>query len=211
MLSGLDVIVEPSAMGITVCQVEGHGCAYPAESCFCQCMGGGDCAYWNYYYREPGDPDWTYSPLGAVLRKAKSGSVEAWVWGDGHAPPAAELSFEVICMPPAPVLEPTNTIGPTSAVGMTNAIEPTDDIGPTDTAGSTDTPEPPMPTSVVTSTAISASPTIAQSPTPMPTFPTTPTSLPVPEPGTNLSSYWPFGLMVLGLAVVGAVVWLRRS
>ena len=33
-----------------------------------------------------------------------------------------------------------------------------------------------------------------------------------PDAGTPpLASYWPFGLMVLGLAAIGAVVWLRRA
>ena len=68
--SGLDMVIDASSgMGITVCQLEGEGCAYPSEHCFCQCMGGGACAYWNYFYREPGSSEWTYSALGAVLRR----------------------------------------------------------------------------------------------------------------------------------------------
>ena len=36
--SGLSVITDASSgMGITVCRVEGLGCAYPSEDCFCQC------------------------------------------------------------------------------------------------------------------------------------------------------------------------------
>jgi hypothetical protein len=52
--SGFDTVIDASSgMGITVCQIETEGCAYPAEPCFCRCMGGGECAYWNYFYQEP--------------------------------------------------------------------------------------------------------------------------------------------------------------
>jgi hypothetical protein len=106
-LSGLDFVVDPSSgMGVTVCQIGGEGCLYPAEPCFCQCMGGGDCTYWNYFFRDPGPADWTYSALGAGLHKTKPGSVEGWVWSDGHNPPAEEITFEVICAPPTP--DPTD-------------------------------------------------------------------------------------------------------
>ncbi len=86
-------------MGITVCQIAGVGCAHPAEPCFCQCMGGETCAYWNYYYRDSGEADWTYSALGALLRKVQPGAVEAWVWGDGKTPPSTDWTFEAICSP----------------------------------------------------------------------------------------------------------------
>jgi hypothetical protein len=169
-------------MGITVCQIEGEGCAYPSEACFCHCMGG-DCAYWNYFYRDPGQAEWTYSALGAVLRKVSPGSVEAWVWGDGRTPPASDLTFEAICAPPAPT--PTPTLEPPTAIPTT--------ISPTET--------PSLPLSP---TAAAPPPTL----TPASTFPT-PT--PVAGTGQTPSTYWPFGLMVLALAAVGVFVWLRRA
>jgi hypothetical protein len=145
-------------------------------------MGGSSgCAYWNYYYRDPGEADWTYSPLGAALRKVKPGSVEAWVWGDGHTPPADDLTFEAICATPTP----TSTPAPAT------------------------TSEPPTFDATIT-------PTPTQSPTTLPTAtvqPSSPSPSPVstPETGQSLVSYWPFGLMVIGLVAIGAIVWLRRA
>ena len=174
--SGLDTIVDASSgMGITVCQIETVGCAYPTKPCFCQCMGGGECAYWNYFYREPGSSQWTYSALGAVLRKVRHGSVEAWVWGDGATPPTFAGSFESIC--PAPTVEPTATSAPTALPASTRPPEPTQTPSPTITA------TPPAPT-------------------------------PTPTPGTSaqtLAGLWPFGLMVLGLALIGVLARVRRG
>ena len=185
--SGYDTIVDVSSgMGITVCQIEAQGCSYPTEHCFCQCMGGGDCAYWNYFYREPGSAEWTYSALGAVLRKVQHGSLEAWVWGDGRKPPAFDGSFESICAEP--------TVVPTAEPSPTTAL-------PTAT-----------PTVVLTLPAATqppgSAPTSSPSVTPMPPA-LTPTPTPVPSSaGTqSLLSYWPFGLMVLILVLIG--LWVR--
>jgi len=180
--SGLDLIADASSgMGITVCQIEGQGCAYPAEPCFCQCSGGGECAYWNYFYRDPGAGGWSYSALGAVLRKAEPGSVEAWVWGNGHTPPADEVTFETICLQPTP--EATHTTAPP----------------------------------VQSPATVTAAPAVTPSPAQLPTAsPTTAAPPPGPAPssaansGQNLAGYWPFGLTILGLLLIGVVVWLRR-
>jgi hypothetical protein len=181
--SGLGVSLDPSSgMGITVCQIEDVGCAHPAEPCFCQCMGGGECSYWNYFYLDTGGTEWEYSPLGAGLRKVQPGSVEAWVWGDGHTPPAGALTFETVCTPPTPALTETPQL-PTS-------------IPATSTAA-------PAVTQVSTQPA-SALPTAT-------TAPPTPTPSPSADTGQGLSSYWPFGLMVLALGLGGAWVWLRRA
>lgn len=191
--SGLDMIVDASrGMGITVCSIEAEGCVYPTEPCFCQCMGGGECAYWNYFYRDPGETEWIYSALGAVLRKVQPGSVEAWVWGDGQTPPPADLDFENVCIPPSPT--------PTQEAQRD---------------GGTGTPAVPTPSLV----AIAASPTGTQEPIQAPTnVPTvtvppaspTPSSAPIADTGGTLASYWPFALMILGLALIGVFVWLRR-
>jgi hypothetical protein len=186
--SGLDVIADASrGMGITVCQIEGKGCAYPSEACFCQCMGGGECAYWNYFYRDPDGLEWTYSALGAVLRKVRSGSVEAWVWGDGHAPPDDNLTFEAICKPP--------TVVPTRTPALAKPAPVTATAGPAETRLAV---QPPTPSPSV-AVAISASPIAAPSPAPG------------TEASPSLSSYWPFALTVLALAAIGVVVWLRRA
>ncbi len=195
--SGLDTIVDASSgMGITVCQLEGEGCAYPSEACFCQCMGGGECAYWNYFYREPGSSEWTYSALGAILRKVRHGSVEAWVWGDGTTPPTFEGSFASICA--APTEEPT----------ATDTAEPTGGVEPT---GS-----PELPTATTTDAATLPPPTEPPEPTqtPPPTItsmPLTPTQTSEPAPTQTLASYWPFGLMALGLVAISLFVRFRRG
>ncbi|MGD2205408.1 MAG: hypothetical protein PVH17_01400 [Anaerolineae bacterium] len=185
--SSLDVIVDASSsMGVTVCQIEGQGCAYPAEHCFCECMGigGSGCAYWNYFYRDPGAEDWTYSALGAVLRQAKPGSVEAWVWGDGHISPADTLTFEAIC-------------------GLPTASA----------ALAAQSPESPTPVTAI-ATVGAPNPTPTRPPATPSAVPPSPTT-PAPESGADanldLSRYWPFGLMVLGLLTIGAIVWLRRT
>jgi hypothetical protein len=189
--SGLDTVVDPSSgMGVRVCRIEGVGCAFPSQHCFCQCMGGSDCAYWNYYYRDPGDAAWIYSPLGPGLRKVKPGAVEGWVWGDGHTPPSEELTFTAICVPPM--------VAPTETPEL-----------PTETPG--------LPTPAVTTVA--AKPTevaqVAESPSPVPsaTIPA-PTQVASPVPaasaGSSGSSYWLFGLMAVGLVAVGVLVWRRR-
>jgi hypothetical protein len=179
--AGYDTIVDASSgMGITVCQIEELGCLYPTEHCFCQCMGGGECAYWNYFYREAGSVEWTYSALGAVLRKVQDGSLEAWVWGDGTTPPAFDGTFESICAEPTapPTVEPTPTTAPptpTAIPALPNATQP---------------PEP-------TSTALPS----------MTPVPLTPTPTPTPGNTQSLLSYWPFGLMVLILVLIG--LWVR--
>jgi len=183
--SGYDTIVDASSgLGISVCQIETEGCLYPAEHCFCQCMGGGDCAYWNYFYREPGSDQWTYSALGAVLRKVQHGSIEAWVWGDGTTPPAFSGTFESIC--PPPTAEPTATSEPPTPIPTAISTLPA-------------SPQPPEPT-----------------PTPLPSAtaaPTTPAPIQTPAPTTAqpLTSYWPFGLMLIGLALVALWVRSRRG
>jgi hypothetical protein len=192
--SGLQVIVDASTgMGITVCQIEGVGCAYPGEHCFCQCMGGGECAYWTYFYRDPSEAEWTYSPLGAVLRKVRPGSVEGWVWGDGQTSPDEALTFEAICMLPTPTPalqarseDPTVTPDRPTPVPEAGTVTPTSPQLPTD-----------LPVPDPTPTAVPA------------------TAMPSPTPAAgaegSLASYWPFGLMVAGLLLAGVLVWRRQA
>ncbi|MGD9047192.1 MAG: hypothetical protein PVF77_04015 [Anaerolineae bacterium] len=188
--SDLEAIVDVSSgMGLTICQIAGEGCAYPAEPCFCQCMGGGDCAYWNYFYQEPDESEWTYSALGAAMRKVRPGSVEAWVWGDGSTPPAVEVTFEEVCMPATAVPTTLPTEEPTS------------------------TPAASRPTPAPTAAAVTPVPSPTTAPTALPTATASqpsPSPVPTAATGQSLTAYWPFGLALAGLALIGAVVWLRR-
>ncbi len=184
--SGLKVVMDSSSgLGVTVCQIEGWGCAYPAQSCFCRCLGGGECNYWTYFYRDPGETTWNYSALGAALRQVKPGSVEAWVWGDGHTMPADNLTFEVICALPTTV--PTDTPPPLPTVPTLVATAPTASPFPTQTSPSPTTLPPTRPPAPTVVRAAGA------------------------NPASDLFSYWPFGLMLLGLVLIGILVRLRHS
>jgi hypothetical protein len=203
--SGLYVILDAaSSMGITVCQIEEVGCAHPAEPCFCECMGGGECAYWNYFYKDPGETEWVYSALGAALRKVQPGSVEAWVWGDGQTPPDEALSFDVICAPPA--LAPTATPRPATPAPATQFPATATTMPAATEAGTTEERD----TEAAATEAAATEAAATEAPTASPAPPDPATVAPTAT-NPNLLSYWPFGLMVLGLALAGALVWLRRA
>jgi hypothetical protein len=89
-------------MGVLVCSIEGEGCDYPNERCWCRCTPGAMCSYWAYFTREP-DGEWGYGVLGASSRQASNGSLDAWVWltglgaSDAVAPLLAPVDFETVC------------------------------------------------------------------------------------------------------------------
>jgi hypothetical protein len=127
------------------------------------------------------------------MRKVKPGSVEAWVWGDGQTPPADELSFERICAAPTATTTVTNKDATPTRNPPPTAAEPS----PSPMAGTPPSTQAPV-----------ASPTSTAASLPLATASPTGT----PDDGNPvLASYWPFGLMVLGLVAIGAVVWLRRA
>jgi hypothetical protein len=200
--SGLEIIIDPGrGMGVTVCQIEGEGCAFPADACFCQCMGGSACAYWNYFYRDPGETNWVYSPLGPALRKLKPGSVEAWVWGNGLTPPPEELTFEAVC--PAPTAVPTEPApSPTVASATSTATALAASPPPVEAARAEPTVTAPAPTA----SAAAERPIPAASPSPSASSSQSPE-----RAAPAVSGYVAFGATVLGLAVIGVLVWLRRS
>ena len=185
--SGLEVVLDSSrGMGVAVCQIEGVGCAYPAQTCFCQCMGSGLCRYWNYYYRDPGQSTWTYSALGATLRTVRPGAEEAWVWGDGSTPPAPDLSFEALCA--------------SSPVTATSEPVPTPTL--------TSLPMPTWTPSVSATLSPSVSPT--PSPSVHPASPT-PTAIPGAVGQSAWASYWPLAGMILGLMLLALGIGFRRK
>jgi hypothetical protein len=143
--SGLDVAIDASSgLGITVCQIEGRGCAYPAEQCFCQCSGTGSCAYWNYFTRDADQTGWAYAVQGALLHQARPGSVEAWVWGNGQTLPSADLTFGAVCRPlevATPTSSPTTPTPPVPDTTDRPTAQPRA-ITPTPTAGPSPTSQP---------------------------------------------------------------------
>lgn len=199
--SGLEVVTDPSSgMGVTVCRIEGEGCDFPAQHCFCQCMGGEECAYWNYFYREPGEETWRYSALGAALRKVPPGGVEAWVWGDGSSPPAADVAFEAVCALPTPTAEPT--------VPETATPEPAAAV-PTETPeAAANTREAPAATATQ---LVAAADTPEQArPTATMVLAATATTAARESGGAAGGSYLAFGVILALLVGAGLVVLLRQ-
>ena len=99
--SGLDLSIEAQSMGTVICSINGEGCSFPQESCFCACMSS-PCTYWSYWQRQ--DDQWIYANLGASQSTVAAGSVEGWSWGEGtinasadYPPP--DVSYAEICEP----------------------------------------------------------------------------------------------------------------
>jgi hypothetical protein len=112
--SKLDLSMEASGMGATICRIDGEGCDFPAETCFCQCQGS-PCIYWSYWRLTEGE--WRYSNIGAGNAVVRDGDVDGWRWGQGtvdkaESPPA--VAFEDICVEPIRAAAPAST--PTRAV-----------------------------------------------------------------------------------------------
>ncbi|MCJ7512160.1 MAG: hypothetical protein MUO23_04245, partial [Anaerolineales bacterium] len=105
--SGWEVSLDAAnPMGSIVCAIDGEGCSFPAEKCFCQCSTLGTCRYWAYFTLGP-DGRWVYSPLGARAQPVINGDLHAWVWvsGASSAPGTLEallpdLRFADVCPPP---------------------------------------------------------------------------------------------------------------
>lgn len=94
--SGLTTQIRAEGMGSLVCSINETGC--PANDCFCQCRGGGECVYWSYW--QDSAEGWQYARLGASSYRVTAGEIDGWSWGPGSltdaiSPP--ELTFEEIC------------------------------------------------------------------------------------------------------------------
>jgi hypothetical protein len=120
--AGLEVSLDDTnPLGTAVCRLEGQGCGFPEETCFCQCQGS-PCVYWSYWNWTPGN-GWRYSNTSAAIRSLGDGEVDGWFWGDndfGAGSPLPALTFEEICPPPAAV--PTATA---TATDVPSPIPPT--------------------------------------------------------------------------------------
>ncbi|MCS6845928.1 MAG: ECF transporter S component [Caldilineales bacterium] len=191
--AGLSLTAEYSAMGAAICSIEGVGCNYPMQPCWCQCTSS-PCVYWIYYYLANGQ--WVYSNLGASSRIVRAGDVDGWVWGAGTSnqgalPPVR--TFAEICAAPTPTPTPTATATPTPLPTDTPTPSPTATWTPTATGTATPaaglSPAPPTATPVPSPTAIASPAAPTATPTATPT--TTPPSLgtpggplppPAPEP-----------------------------
>ena len=96
--SGLKAVIDTSSgQGGAVCSINGSGCAFPQETCFCQCPGD-VCEYWAYYHWTNGQ--WEYSSAGASLYDVTNGALEGWSWGPGNFSTGTEpptMRFDQIC------------------------------------------------------------------------------------------------------------------
>lgn len=87
--SELPVVVQAvGSMGAAVCQIDGQGCAFPAEPCFCQCMGP-DCRYWGL--QQLVDGEWRYLNRGATGTQVKAGEIYGFAWGNNSPSAASSL------------------------------------------------------------------------------------------------------------------------
>ncbi len=124
--TGLDIDSEQSAAGSAVCALDGLGCAFPQESCFCQCMGS-PCVYWSYW-RQDDAGVWAYANRGALSIPVRHGMVQGWVWGPGtvaEAPSPPALTFADICAAPQTAADASSVQTQTSAAaGSAQAADP---------------------------------------------------------------------------------------
>ncbi|MEM9292203.1 MAG: hypothetical protein AAGD01_11020 [Acidobacteriota bacterium] len=91
--AGFDLDVQSESNGDAVCSIDGTGCDYPNQNCFCSCSGSGTCVYWGYWILD--DNDWDYSSNAVNKQIVGNGGVNGWSWSDGDEPPL--LTFEQIC------------------------------------------------------------------------------------------------------------------
>lgn len=166
--SGFDMQLDVQGLGAAVCSIGQTGC--PADDCWCQCKGGGECIYWSYWLRLSGQ--WQYSQGGASTFTVRDGDVQGWSWGPGAvnaALPPPVVSFDEVCTS-AVVETDTATPAPTSEpVVFVPEDTPTSEViqsQPTSTATAT-----PLPTSTIPPTA-----TVAALATAMPTSTLMPTT-----------------------------------
>lgn len=96
---------------------------------------------WAYWYANPGERDWTFSPAGAADRTPRAGSVDAWTFGGGRPsiPPAAVLPTAALSPPAAPTpTQPVKGGTPGMPAPSTKAAGPgtlPDSTGPGSTTG----------------------------------------------------------------------------
>lgn len=97
--SGLPHAVEFSRSqdSYALCSLDGEGCDYPDEPCFCQPR------YWSYWSREA--ETWVLHPVGISQWSVTDGSLFGTRWGDGTTAPAAG-SVDEICAETGPQPSP---------------------------------------------------------------------------------------------------------
>ncbi len=126
-------IINPTgALGGAVCSIDGQGCSYPSQDCFCKCVGL-QCEYWAYYHwadaGSAAGPGWQYSQNGASTYQVTDLALEGWSWGPGNFSSGTEppkIAFAGVCPAGA-----TASAGATAGLGVAAAKRP---AGPADPA-----------------------------------------------------------------------------
>ncbi len=121
--SGVPFVAQRSSIGAAVCQIDGEGCAYPGEDCFCK-RDGATSVYWAYNRLQAGE--WALSPVGALSTSVRPGDVEGWAWGTGNPATGAvppSITFAEVCQQAATV-GPVASTAATAGPGATPAPAP---------------------------------------------------------------------------------------
>ena len=80
--SGMTVVLNSNAgLGGAVCSINGYGCAYPTQDCFCKCQGSSASIGLTIIGRARA---WQYSQVGPTGYQVKNGALEGWSWGQGN-------------------------------------------------------------------------------------------------------------------------------
>ena len=187
--SGFDLELEVQGLGAAVCRIGQSGC--PANDCWCQCKGGGECTYWSYWQQFSNQ--WQYSQGGASIYAVSDGDIQGWSWGPGAANsayPPPNLSFDDVCRssavesdtatPPATpiVFVPADTPAgqaaqnqPTATITFTPLPTSTNPATATKSLAATAVPtNPPLATAIATAIPISTAQPLREQVEPDPTI-----------------------------------------
>jgi hypothetical protein len=193
--AGLDVNIQVSSGGATVCSIAGEGCHFPNQACFCQCQGGGACRYWSYWHLSGGV--WQYAATGAASYQVPPGGVDGWTWGgssggEDNRPPV--ISLDNIC----PLPNPTPRL-PAATQPKLPTMLPASTIAQSIPASRTITPDLMIATVTPMSPASAAAPSMS------------PASTAAASGGTRTGQYVLFVGTVVGLLAAIALAARRRK
>ncbi|MFD4375120.1 hypothetical protein ACFXKE_24100 [Streptomyces sp. NPDC059202] len=159
-------------------------------------------AYWSYWHADPGENDWEYSQLGAMLYKPKPGSVDLWIFGGTDIegtqgrPTVTPDQLRAHNTRPtgthSPAPQDTRTAAPLPP-GTDTGPDPDQPVPPSDPAPRTTPPAQPAPDRP-SARPSTRPPTRTARPTPPPTAPpaTRPTTTtPPPAPSVSATTATP--------------------
>jgi hypothetical protein len=132
--ANLAFVAQSGGGGSAVCKLDGEGCDYPTEDCFCKCKGA-ECVYWAYQHLRGGQ--WSYAQIGAGAATIRPGDVDGWAWGAGTVQAGAQppaISLDQICAAPAaepptlpaPIIVPPTEPAPEASAPTVAPAAPTE-------------------------------------------------------------------------------------